>query len=119
MERFYLVTGGSEERVNPRWDIDICCTVTDEGGDSYRFLMQMVNKSPVNGTAESNIGYLPKVFNAGVLMWLEMIVSSFRISKLDHFRKSHRKRPMVHVVAENTSAAYHEEDNSIRTDNIF
>ncbi len=25
---------------------------------------------------------------------------------------------MVHVVAENTSAAYHEEDNSIRTDNI-
>ncbi|MFR4995108.1 MAG: hypothetical protein ACLTCV_10920 [Oscillospiraceae bacterium] len=41
-ERFYLVTGGSEERVNPRWDIDIYCTVTDEG-DSYRFLMQMVN----------------------------------------------------------------------------
>lgn len=33
-ERFYLVTGGSEERVNPRWDIDIYCTVTDEG-DSY------------------------------------------------------------------------------------
>ena len=113
-ERFYLVTGGSEERVNPRWDIDIYCTVTDEG-DSYRFLMQMVNKTPVNG--KSNIGYLPKVFNAGIDVVGDDSVE-FQNIKLDYFKNSYRKRPMVHVVAENTSAAYHEEDNSIRTDNI-
>ena len=113
-ERFYLVTGGSEERVNPRWDIDIYCTVTDEG-DSYRFLMQMVNKTPVNG--KSNIGYLPKVFNAGIDVVGDAGVE-FQNIKLDYFKNSYRKHPLVHVVAENTSAAYHEEDNSIRTDNI-
>jgi hypothetical protein len=54
-ERFYLVTGGSDEHVYPRWKIDVYCAVTDEG-DAYRFLLQMVNKTPVNG--RQNIGYL-------------------------------------------------------------
>ncbi len=60
---------------------DIYCTVTDEG-DSYRFLMQMVNKTPVNG--KSNIGYLPKVFNAGIDVVGDDSVE-FQNIKLDYF----------------------------------
>ena len=61
--RFRMVTGCREDKAQPRWGIDIFCNVIDEG-DNYRFLMQMVNKTPVNGSA--NIGYLPKIFNAGI-----------------------------------------------------
>lgn len=113
-ERFYLVTGGSPEPVYPRWNIDIYCTVADEGG-SYRFLMQMVNKTSVSD--KSNIGYLPKVFNAGIDVVGDNAVE-FQNIDLDYFKNSYRKRPLVYVVAENTSAAYYAEDNAIRTDNI-
>lgn len=113
-ERFYLVTGGSEEFVYPRWIIDIYCTVIDEG-DSYHFLMQMVNKTPVNG--KSNIGYLPKVFNAGMDIVGNRAVK-FKNIDLDYFKSSYKTRSLVYAVAENTSASYCPEDNSIRTDNI-
>lgn len=113
-ERFYLVTGGSEEPVYPRWIIDIYCTVIDEG-DSYHFLMQMVNKTPVNG--KSNIGYLPKVFNAGMDIIGNRAVK-FKNIDLDYFKSSYKSRSLVFAVAENTSASYYPEDNAIRTDNI-
>lgn len=113
-ERFCFVTGGSDERVSPRWVIDIYCTVTDEG-DSYRFLMQMVNKTPVNG--KSNIGYLMKIFNAGMNVIGNESVE-FKNIDLDYFKNSYKTRSLVYVVAENTSASYHPNDNSIRTDNI-
>ena len=113
-ERFYLVTGGSDERVYPRWVVDIYCTVTEES-DSYRFLMQMVNKTPIN--EKNNIGYLPKIFNAGINVIGNSYVE-FQDIKLDYFKNSYREHTPVYVVAENTSAAYHQEDNSIRTDNI-
>lgn len=113
-DRFYLVTGGSDESVNPRWNIDIYCTVTEEV-DTYRFLLQMVNKTPVNG--KYNMGYLPKIFNAGMNIVGNEHVEFVDI-KLDYFKNSYRKRSLVYAVSENTSAAYHPEDNSIRTDNI-
>ena len=113
-ERFYLVTGGREERVYPRWIIDIYCTVIDEG-DSYHILMQMVNKTPVNG--KGNIGYLPKVFNAGIDVIGNRVVK-FKNIDLDYFKSSYKSRSLVYVVAENTSASYFPEDNAIRTDNI-
>ncbi len=112
--RFYLITGGSEERVHPRWVIDIYCTITDEG-DNYRFLLQLVNKTPINSKA--NIGYLPKIFNAGINVIGNSSVK-FQEIKLDYFKNSYRKHPPVYVVAENTSAAYFKESNSICTDNI-
>ncbi|UKI12276.1 MAG: hypothetical protein L6V84_05935 [Oscillospiraceae bacterium] len=113
-ERFYLVTGGSEEPVYPRWIIDIYCTVIDEG-DSYHLLMQMVNKTPVNG--KSNIGYLPKVFNAGMDVIGNRAVK-FKNIDLDYFKSSYKSRSLVYAVAENTSASYCHEDNAICTDNI-
>jgi len=113
-ERFYLITGGSEEVVNPRWLIDIYCTVMDEG-DNYRFLLQMVNKTPMND--KSNVGYLPKVFNAGINVIGNQYIE-FQDIKLDYFKNSYRDRPPVYVVAENTSATYDEDENAIQTDNI-
>lgn len=113
-DRFHLVTGGRDERVYPRWIIDIYCTVSDEG-DNYRFLLQMVNKTPVNG--KGTIGYLPKVFNAGLNIVGNNSVE-FQEIKLDYFKNSYRDRTPIYAVAENTSAAYFQEDNSIRTDNI-
>lgn len=113
-DRFHLVTGGRDERVYPRWIIDIYCTVSDEG-DNYRFLLQMVNKTPVNG--KGTIGYLPKVFNAGINIVGNDSVE-FQEIKLDYFKNSYRDRTPIYAVAENTSAAYFQEDNSIRTNNI-
>lgn len=113
-DSFHLVTGGRNERVYPRWIIDIYCTVSDEG-DNYRFLLQMVNKTPVNG--KGTIGYLPKVFNAGINIVGNVSVE-FQELKLDYFKNSYRERTPIYAVAENTSAAYFQEDNSIRTDNI-
>lgn len=113
-ERFYLVTGGSDEQVYPRWVIDIYCTITEED-DNYRFLLQMVNKTPVNG--KSNLGYLPKVFNAGINVVGNSFVE-FQDIKLDYFKNSYREHPPVFAIAENTSATFSQDNNSICTDNI-
>ena len=113
-DRFRMVTGGSEERVYPKWKIDIYCTVTDEG-DNYRFLLQMVNKTPSDG--KNNIGYIPRIFNAGINVVGNEYVE-FQEIKLDYFKNSYKNREPVYAVAENTSAAYDKETNSIQTDNI-
>lgn len=112
--RFRMVTGAKEERPYPRWAIDIYCSVSDEG-ENYRFLMQMVNKTPVNGAA--NIGYLPKVFNAGLIVKGNENVIFLDI-ELDYFKSSYKERQPVFVVAENTSAYYDESIHAIVTDNI-
>ena len=113
-ERFYLVTGGSEEKVYPRWDIDIYCSVT-EVDDNYRFLLQMVNKTIVD--RRCNVGYLPEIFNAGINVFGNNFIEFVDI-KLDYFKHTYKNRPLVYVVTENTSATYYSEDNSIRTDNV-
>ena len=113
-ERFRLVTGSREERVLPRWGIDIYCSVSDEG-DNYRFLLQMVNKTPVESKAY--VGYLPQIFNAGMT-----VVGNARVEyqeiELNYFKSSYKKREPVYVVAENTSAYYDKDSNAIITDNI-
>lgn len=111
---FMLKTVAKEEKVQPRWDVDIYCTVLDEG-DCLRFLLQMVNKTPVEG--KKNIGYLPKIFNAGIrIRGNENII--FQDIKLDYFKNTYKERPLVYAVAENTSARYIPEENTICTDNI-
>lgn len=111
---FMLKTAVREEKVQPRWNIDIYCTVIDEG-ECLRFLLQMVNKTPVEG--KKNIGYLPKVFNAGMLIrGNEGIL--FQDIKLDYFKSSYKEHSLVYAVSENTSARYIPEENAICTDNI-
>lgn len=113
-ERFRMTVGCREESVQPRWGIDVFCNVIDEG-ENYRFLLQMVNKTPVNGSA--NIGYLPKIFNAGISVTGNKDVA-FQEIELDYFKSSYKKRQPVFAIAENTSAFYDKEKNMIITDNI-
>lgn len=112
--RFRVVTSVKEEKAHPRWNIDIYCNVVEEG-DTYRFLLQMVNKTPVNG--KKNVGYLPKIFNASM-----MIIGSEDIEfldiKLDYFKNSYKEKPLVYAVTENTSATYLPDKNAIVTNNI-
>ncbi len=113
-ERFHSITTIKDEAVSPRWTIDINCSVTDQG-DSWRFLLQMVNKTPV--TDKQNVGYIPKIFNAG----LRIVGNSdvvFEPIELDCFRTSFKARPAVFAVSENTSAQYDSANNAIITDNI-
>ena len=112
--RFKLKTAVKDEKSHPRWDIDIYCSAADEG-DSLRFTLQMVNKTAV--AKNSNVGYLPKIFNAGIyIKGNENIV--FQDIKLDYFKSSYKSRPPVYAIAENTSACFIAAENAIRTDNI-
>ncbi len=112
--RFNLVSGRKEERVVPRWGIDVYCTVTNEL-DNYRFTLQMVNKTPVDGNR--NIGYLPQIFNAGMNVVGNDSIKFVEI-ELDYFKNTYKEKPLVYVVAENTSASYDADNNMIYTDNI-
>lgn len=109
-ERFRIVTGAREERVNPRWGIDIYCTILEEG-ERYRFLLQMVNKTPVDSKAD--VGYLPKIFNAGITVSGNEAVE-FQEIELDYFKNSYKRREPVYVVAENTSTAFAEKMMALR-----
>lgn len=111
---FRKVTSKREEKAQPRWNIDIYCSVEDEG-DSYRFLLQMVNKTPIPN--KQNIGYLPKVFNAGIKVRGSEDVE-FQEIELDYFINSYKEKLPIYAIAENTSASYHSHENSIVTDNI-
>lgn len=113
-DRFRVVTGIKDERVQPRWDIDIVCNVKEEG-NTLRFLLQMVNTTPIND--KKNIGYLPKIFDAGIRVKGNEGIK-FQNIPLDYFSGSYKERNPIFAVTENASAKYHMERNEIRTDNI-
>lgn len=113
-DRFRVVTGIKDERVQPRWDIDIVCNVKEEG-DNLRFLLQMVNTTPIND--KKNTGYLPKIFDAGVRVKGNEEIE-FQNIPLDYFSGSYKERNPIFAVTENASAKYHMERNEICTDNI-
>ena len=113
-DRFRVVTGIKDERVQPRWDIDIVCNVKEEG-NTLRFLLQMVNTTPIND--KKNIGYLPKIFDAGIRVKGNEGIE-FQNIPLDYFSGSYKERNPIFAVTENASAKYHMERNEIRTDNI-
>ena len=103
--------------VYPRWKVDIFTHIVEEG-DSLRFLLQMVNKTPVNDG--KNVGYLPKIFDAGITVTGNDV--EFQEIKLDYFSIGYKKRDPIYAVTENTSARY-VKDNAgrvceIQTDNI-
>ena len=112
--RFFAATTVRDDPVSPRWGIDIYCTVTDEG-TGLRFLLQMVNKTSVG--KERNLGYLPKIFNAGMTITGDENIEFLDI-KLDYFKSSYKMQPRVYAVAENTSAAFDKKKNEIYTENI-
>lgn len=113
-DRFHLVTGVKDEKVQPRWDIDVVCNVREEG-NTLRFLLQMVNTTPVHDN--KNTGYLPKIFDAGLcIRGNDKIV--FQNIPLDYFSGTYKERDSIYAVTENASAKYFMEKNEIRTENI-
>lgn len=113
-EKFQIATGISDEVISPRWRIDIYVTTIEEE-DSIRFLLQMVNKTPLN--EKGNIGYLPQLFNSGIKI-IGNNETEFIDIKLDCFKNSFKERPLVYAVTENTSSIFQKEQNTIMTDNI-
>lgn len=116
-EKFEQALTIKNEPVYPRWKVDIFTHIVEEG-DSLRFLLQMVNKTPVNDG--KNVGYLPKIFDAGITVTGNDV--EFQEIKLDYFSIGYKKRDPIYAVTENTSARY-VKDNAgrvceIQTDNI-
>lgn len=116
-EKFEQALTIKNEPVYPRWKVDIFTHIVEEG-DSLRFLLQMVNKTPVNDG--KNVGYLPKIFDAGITVTGNDV--EFQEIKLDYFSTGYKKRDPIYAVTENTSARY-VKDNAgrvceIQTDNI-
>ena len=114
-ERFQTIVGVKDEPVYPSWSIDIYCTVKDRG-DSFHLICQMVNKTPtVDG--KRMIGYLPKIFNAGIDV-IGNADTTFIPIQLDYFLSTYKVKQPIYAVAENTSVEYDSEENTIRTNNI-
>lgn len=116
-EKFEQALTIKNEPVYPRWKVDIFTHIVEEG-DSLRFLLQMVNKTPVNDG--KNVGYLPKIFDAGITVTGNDV--EFQEIKLDYFSTGYKKRDPIYAVTENTSARYVKDNTGrvceIQTDNI-
>lgn len=113
-ERFAAKSSAKEQDSYPNWTIDIVCNITEEV-DAYRFLLQMVNCTVVQNNC--NLGYLPRIFNAGVrVVGDEGII--FKEIDLDYFKNNYKERQAIYSISENTSAKYIKENNEILTDNI-
>lgn len=117
-EKFEQALTIKREPVYPSWKLDIFTHIVEEG-DSLRFLLQMVNKTPVNDG--KNVGYLPKVFDAGITVSGNEQVE-FQEIKLDYFSTGYKERDPIYAVTENTSARYISDSTGriceIQTDNI-
>ncbi len=112
--RFHTVVGISSERAMPRWNIDVFCTVTEDE-DCFRFLLQMVNKTSMDGRA--SVGYLPRIFNAGLrVIGNENI--EYQEIELDYFSSSYKHREPVYAVAENVSVTVNMKTKTIETENV-
>lgn len=114
IDRFNSVTRPKEQSVQPRWEIDIVCNVKEEN-DCLRFLLQMVNTTPINDNR--NIGYLPKIFDAGIRVKGNEFVEFQNIS-LDYFNGSYKEREPIYAITENASSKFFTDKNEICTDNI-
>ena len=112
--RFHAVVGLSPESVMPRWNIDVLCTVAEDG-DCLRFLLQMVNKTSIEG--RTAVGYLPRIFNAGLrVIGNEHI--EYQEIELGYFSSSFKHREPVYAVAENVSVSVDMDTKTIETANV-
>lgn len=113
-ERFEAVSAAKEMQSHPSWAIDVVCSITEEE-DSYRFLLQMVNNTNIEGTTD--LGYVPRIFNAGIKIVGDEGIE-YQDIELEYFKNSYKDREPIYAVAENTSVKYDAKTNTIETDNI-
>ncbi len=112
--RFHAMVGISDEKTMPRWNIDVFCTVTEDA-DCFRFLLQMVNKTAMDGS--NAVGYLPRIFNAGLRVVGNEAIEYQEI-ELDYFSSSYKNREPVYAVSENVSVSVDLETKTIETANV-
>lgn len=113
-DRFDAVIVAKEMTSYPNWAIDIVCNITEEI-DSFKFLLQMVNNTKVEGATD--IGYIPKIFNAGMKVVGDEGIK-FQDVELEYFKNSYKERESIYAISENTSVKFNAEKNEIETDNI-
>ncbi len=114
LTRFHTAVGISSEMANPRWDIDVYCTVR-EIDDYYHFTLQLVNKTSIDG--RNAIGYIPRIFDAGLRV-IGNDAIQFEEIELSYFNSSYKKREPVYAVSENVSVNVYPETKTIDTINV-
>ncbi len=112
-DNFKKVAKPKDERVVPRWAIDVFVDAVDEG-DSIRFTIQMVNNTATE-VSEIN-GYLPDLFDANISITGKDV--EFIPVELDYFRSSFKDRDPIYAVSENISVYYDNATNSLITNNV-
>lgn len=112
-EAFEIATATKDERVNPSWQFDVYCKVTDLDG-LWLISMQMVNRSLVDG---ADLGYIPVIFDAGLSVKGNEHVK-FKEIELENLKASYKNREPIYATAENTSVRYDASQNSLITDNV-
>ena len=110
-DHFKLKCSAKPEAVNAHWAIDILLLVSEDEDTKY-VTLQMVNNTPKSD--RQNIGYLPRIFDAGMDVIAEPDVE-FKEIDLKYFKSSFKKREAVYAVAENASVEYDKEKNKLTT----
>ncbi len=110
---FKKVCSAKDERVIPHWKISVQMYVSIVG-DRIEISLQLVNDTQVEGKVSS--GYSPRIFNAGLEVQAEN--THFQEIVIDYFKNNYKKRVPVYAVAENASAKFDEDRNSIETQNV-
>lgn len=113
-DHFKLKCSAKPEKVNAQWSIDVLETVS-EVGDDYYFSFQMVNKSVK--ADRQNIGYLPKIFDAGITIIADKDIN-FKEIPMRYFKTGFKKKDPVYAVTENCSVEFDPDSNQLKTVNI-
>lgn len=113
-DHFDLKCVAKPEQVNAHWSVDIYQNIYEADGDYY-FTFQMVNKTPK--ADRQNLGYLPKIYDAGVTIKADEGIS-FKEIPMRYFKTGFKKREPVYAVAENASVEFEKKTNQLSTVNI-
>ena len=112
-ETFDKATKPKNQKVNPAWQLDVYCSITDQG-DSWGFNLQMVNRTIVGRTS---LGYIPIIFDVGLsIRGNEHVV--FNNIELENLLSSFKNRAPIYATSENTAVRYYPVSNMLDTDNV-
>lgn len=112
-EAFDKATNPKDQKVNPVWQLDVYCSISDLG-DSWGINLQMVNRTIEE---RASLGYIPVIFDVGLsVTGNEHVI--FNNIELENLLSSFKKRQPIYATSENTSVRYYPELNMLDTDNV-
>lgn len=114
-EKFNKVICAKEVTIFPRWTFDVTCKLIKKEDSIYGFV-QLINKTPIS-KGSVNLGYSPKLFNAGLSVKGENTVI-FEEIELDYLKSTYKTRDAIYVIGENTSAEFDKTENKVSTRNV-